>query len=305
MSQDEPGNTLAQLSDGLAAAVERAAASTVAVKARPRIPASGIAWAADGVVVTCDHVVESDDNIAVVLPGGAEAKAKLLGRDPGTDLAVLKVEGQALTAAERAPAEAGRVGHMVLALGRPGTRGPMASLGVVSAVGGAWRTFRGANVEGYLRTDATFYPGFSGGPLVDVRGRVLGVISSRLGRGAGLVIPTNVVAGVVEALIKQGRIRRGYLGIGSQVARLQAAAAEKLGGQETGLIIVMVEPGSPADLGGLVVGDVVVKVEGSAVRDTDELQATLGPDRVGQPLQVTVLRGGDPHDVTVTVGERK
>ena len=157
-------SVLAQVSDGLAAAVEKAAASTVLVNARRRIPASGIIWSADGVIVTADHVIERDE-IEVVLADGAKLAATVIGRDPGSDIAVLKVAGSGLTPAAHAPAGSAKVGSMVLAVGRPTTEGPMASFGVVGALGGPWRTFRGTEVEGYLRSDTTFYPGFSGGPL--------------------------------------------------------------------------------------------------------------------------------------------
>lgn len=302
MTANETRSVLAQLSDALAAAVERAAASTVLVNARRRVPASGIVWA-DGVVVTADHVVEREDEITVGLPDGREVSATLAGRDPGSDLAVLRLTGSGGVAAERAPEGSARVGHLVLALGRPAPGGPMASLGVISAVGGPWRTFRGGQVDGYIRSDVTFYPGFSGGPLVDTSGRVVGINSSRLGRGAGLTVPAAAGGKVIETLLRQGRIRRGYLGIGSQPVRLPAALQARAG-QETGLLVVTVEPGSPADRGGLLIGDIVVQMAGAAVRDTEELQAQLGPDRVGQATPIIVLRGGVPRELMVTVGER-
>ena len=157
---------LAQVSDGLAAAVEIAAASTVVVSARRRFPASGIVWSADGVIVTSDHVIEREE-VEVFLPDGSKHSATIAGRDPGSDVAVLKIAATGLTPAVRAPQGSARVGSLVLAVGRPSTEGPMASLGVVGGIGGPWRTFRGTEVEGYLRSDTTFYPGFSGGPLVD------------------------------------------------------------------------------------------------------------------------------------------
>jgi S1-C subfamily serine protease len=180
----------------------------------------------------------------------------------------------------------------------------MASLGVISAIGGPWRTMRGSHIDGYIRTDTTFFPGFSGGPLVDAMGRVVGVNSSRLGRGAGVTIPAAAAAKVVDALVKQGRIRRGWLGVASQPARLPATLAAKLGGQESGLLLVMVEADSPADRAGLLMGDILVAMAGSPVIDTDDLQAQLGPESVGQARELKVLRGGNPVSLTVTVGER-
>jgi S1-C subfamily serine protease len=298
-------SALSDLSDALAAAVEKAGASTVLVNARRRIPASGIIWSADGVIVTSDHVIERDDDISVTLADGRELKATIAGRDPGSDIAVLKVEATGLTAAERSPADSVHVGNIVLAIGRPGTDGVMASFGVAGVLGGPWRTFRGTQVDGYIRTDTTFYPGFSGGPLVDAHGRVAGMNSSRLGRGAGMTVPSASVEKVVADLLKGGRVRRAYLGISSQTARLPESMASKLDGQETCLLVVMVEPGSPAESAGFFIGDILVKLAGSKVEDTDSLQGLLGADRVDQPTPVTVFRGGELKDLTVTIGERK
>jgi S1-C subfamily serine protease len=294
---------LIEFSDGLAAAVEKAGASTVAVYARRRIPASGVAWS-PGVVVTADHVVEQDEGIEVGLPDGKRVAASLAGRDPGSDLAVLRLDGSGLAGMEPAPAPSARPGSIALAVARPG-EGLMASLGVVSVVGGPWRTFRGQQVDGYLRSDTTFYPGFSGGPLVDAGGRVIGLNSSRLGRGSGLTIPAAAVSKVVEALLKGGRVRRGYLGVSSQQVRLPAGVAAKLGrAQEHGLLLVMVEPGSPAERGGAMIGDILTGIGGAKVEAHEDLQARLGGEAVGSTVTLNLLRGGEPKDVAVTVGER-
>ncbi len=302
MTSEPTSSVLAQLSDALAAAVERAGRSTVTVHARRRIPASGVVWQ-PGVILTCDHVLERDEDITVTMPDGRELPARPAGRDPGSDLAVLRVEATDLVPLEPAPDGSARVGHLVLAIGRPGN-GPMASLGVISAVGGPWRTFRGGLVEGYIRSDTTFYPGFSGGPLVDTAGRAVGINSGRLGRGAGLTVPIAAAARIAEQLLRTGRIRRGYLGIGSQPVRLPEPLA-RLIGQASGLLVVSVEADSPAARGGLLIGDVIIGMAGAPVRDTEDLQALLGPERVGQPTTVTVLRGGERRELSVTVGERQ
>ena len=294
----------AELSEGLAAAVERAGQSTVTVHARARIPASGIAWTADGVILTCDHVVERDEDITIGLPDGRTVAATIAGRDAGSDLAVLRADASGLTAATRAAAGEVKVGHLALAVGRPSDEGVSASLGVVSTVRGPWRTFGGAVIDGYYRTDATFFPGFSGGPLVLADGRVAGINSSRLGRGAGLTIPAAAAAKVVEALLAGGRLKRGYLGIGSQPVKLPAALAAELGGQESGLLIVTVEPGSPAEAGGVMLGDILVSIGEHTVTGTESLHLALGADSVGQPAAVIVMRGGAKRELTVTVGER-
>ena len=298
--------TLQQVSEGLAAAVERGGASTVLVDARRRFPASGVVWG-EGLVVTADHVIENEEAITVGLPDGATVSAQLVGRDPGSDLALLRVEGVGIEgapvpAATLAPDGSARVGQLVLAVGRPAKGGVQASLGVVSAVGGPWRTRRGGRIEGYLRTDTTFFPGFSGGPLVDAEGRVVGVDIS-LPRG-GITITAKSVSAVVEALRAHGRVRRAYLGIASQQVRLPEALAATFGEQRTGLLIVNVEADTPAAAAGLLVGDIVVTIEGTPVRDAEELRDALGPDRVGVTVRLALVRAGAPHDASVTLGER-
>jgi S1-C subfamily serine protease len=289
------------LSDALAAAVERAAASVVAVNARRRLPATGVALEG-GVIVTADHVIEREEDLSVLLPNGQTAAARLAGRDPSTDLAVLRTDGATL------PGLAGtgqaRVGSFALAVGRPGQGGPEVSLGVVSAVGGPARTRRGGQIEGYIRTDAILYPGFSGGPLIDASGAMLGINTSGLWRGSGVCLTDATVRRVVQALSTHGKIRRGFLGISSQPIKLPEALAQQLGGQSSGLLIVGTEAGGPADQGGVMVGDILIGLGGETVADTEDLQRLLGGERIGQATPVRVLRGGEPRELSVTVGER-
>jgi len=296
------GNFLAQLSDALAAAVERAAASTVTVYARRRVPASGVVFEG-GIIVTADHVIEQEEDIRIGLPDGTTVTGKLVGRDAGTDLAVIRAEGATLSQAGFSTDL--RPGHIVLALGRPGPEGPVVSFGVITSISGPVRTSRGGQLEGFIRTDATFYPGFSGGPLIDVSGNVLGINTSAMSRTSGLSLPVATVQRVASSLVTHGKVRRGFLGISSQSVRLAEALAAKLGGQNTGLLIVGMEAGGPADQSGVLVGDIVVGLAGEPVRDTDDLQGLLGGERIGQATPLKVLRGGEPHDLSVVVGERK
>ena len=296
------GNVLAQLSDALAAAVERAAASTVTVYARRRVPASGVVFEG-GIIVTADHVIEQEEDIRIGLPDGTTVTGKLVGRDAGTDLAVIRAEGATLSQAGFSTDP--RPGHIVLALGRPGPEGPVVSFGVITSISGPVRTSRGGQLEGFIRTDATFYPGFSGGPLIDVSGNVLGINTSAMSRTSGLSLPVATVQRVASSLVTHGKVRRGFLGISSQSVRLAEALAAKLGGQNTGLLIVGMEAGGPADQSGVLVGDIVVGLAGEPVRDTDDLQGLLGGERIGQATPLKVLRGGEPHDLSVVVGERK
>jgi S1-C subfamily serine protease len=297
-------NPLVELSDALANAAETAGKATVLVSARRRFPASGIAYTAS-LVLTADHVVERDDDISIELPDGTEQNASLAGRDPGSDLALLRLNRPELSPVETAPGDA-RVGQMVLSIGRPTEEGIQASLGVISAIGGAIRTGRGGLLERYLRTDAIPYPGFSGGPLVDIAGRALGVNTSGLARGASLSIPIALAWQVAEALKEHGSVRRGYLGVRSQPVTISAAQQNTLGRQQaSGLLLVSVEADSPAEAGGLLVGDIIVALEGKPVTDPDELLARLLGDTVGKSSQVDILRGGQPVSVMVTIGERK
>lgn len=293
---------LAELSDVLAGTVERGSTGVVRVEGRNRMPASGIIWSSDGIIVTAHHVLEQEDNIKVGLPDGQTEPATLVGRDPTTDLAVLRIQATDLVPPTWVEPDGLRVGNLVLALGRPGNN-IRATLGIVSALGRSWRTPTGGSLDRYLQTDLTMYPGFSGGPLVDAEGQIVGVNSSALLRGTTLTIPTPTVQRVVETLMTHGRIRRGYLGVGAQPIQLPQGIARKLG-QETGLILVSVEPDSPAEKANLFLGDTLVSIAGQPVRQLDDLLGSLSEDRVGTAVPVQILRGGEVRELSVTIGER-
>ncbi|HLI26573.1 MAG TPA: trypsin-like peptidase domain-containing protein [Chloroflexota bacterium] len=304
MSDQDTSGLLARFSDELADAVAAAGRRTVAVLARRRLPGSGVLWDAQGVIVTADHVLERDDDLQVLLADGRELPATLVGRDPSTDLAVLRVAADGLPAVPPPEEVEVRVGHYVLAVGRLDAGPPSASGGIVSAIGGPWRGRRGALIEGYLRTDLVLYPGFSGGPLVDARGRIIGINTSLLARGHGLALPLATVRRVTTTLLAKGRVQRGYLGIGTQPVALPAPLAARVGGQTRGLLVLSVEPASPAERAGLLLGDILVAFAGHPLRDTDDLLALLGPERIGTSQPLTIVRGGEPRTLTVTVGER-
>jgi S1-C subfamily serine protease len=294
-------NLLLELSNGLADAAQAAGQSVVRVDARQRMPASGIAWAGD-LVVTAHHVVERDEAIDIGLPDGSQTNAVLVGRDPTTDLALLRVDGAGLTPPTWLEDSELRVGQLALALGRPG-RSVQATLGVVSALGDGWRTGAGGQISRYLQTDVVMYAGFSGGPLVDVAGRVAGLNSSALARGVSVSLPTATVRRVVETLLAHGKVRRGYLGVSTQRIRLPGQAAEQAG-QETGLLVNQVVEGGPAEAAGLFLGDTILAVAGEPVRHHDDLLARLSGDRVGAAVPFRILRGGQVMDVSVVIGER-
>ena len=283
---------LVALSNGVAAAVEHAGRSIVAVHARHRLPSSGIHWR-PGLIVTAYHSVKREEEITVTLPGGGTVPAALAARDPATDIAVLRIEGD-LPVVVVAPEDALRVGHLAIAVGR-GESGATASLGIVSALGGAWRTWRGGIVDRFVRLDLTLYPGSSGGALIDTAGQVLGMNTSALTRGVDVAIPSATVTRIVDELLTRGRVARGYLGVGLQPVRA---------GDRRGVIVLSVEPEGPAAQAGFLVGDILTALDGSPVRDTDEVQTALRPENVGRRLLASVLRGGASVELWITVGER-
>ena len=295
-------NPLTDFSNGLTSAVEKAGASTILVDARKRYPASGIAYAED-LVLTADHVVTREEDIKVGLPDGKTLTATLAGRDPGSDLALLKLAEKVLSPAKTS--DDVKVGQLVLALGRPNNAGMQASWGIVTAISGPARTSRGGLLDEYLQTETTPYPGFSGGPLVNTEGEVLGLNTSGLTRGSSLTIPIKVAWRIADALAKHGTVKRGYLGVRTQPVEIAEAARKALQREQgQGLLVLWLEEAGPAEKGGLLVGDILVAVSGQPVGDPDDLFAALNSETVGKSIAVEVLRGGRPETVQVTVAER-
>jgi S1-C subfamily serine protease len=296
-------NTLTDFSNGLTTSVEKAGASTLLVDARKRYPASGIAYAED-LVLTADHVVTREEDIKVLLPDGRSLAASLAGRDPVTDLALLRLTERALTPA--ATSDDVKIGQLVLAIGRPNRKGLQASWGIVTSINGPTRAFRGGLLDEYILTETTPYPGFSGGPLINTEGEVLGLNTSGLTRGSSLTIPVRVAWRVAAALAQHGSVKRGYLGVRTQPVEIPEAGRKELShAQAHGLLVLWLEEGGPAQKSGLLVGDILVAVNGQPVSDPDDLFAALGSDSVGKAIAVDVLRGGRPETVQVTVGERQ
>jgi len=295
-------NPLTDFSNGLTAAVEKGGASTILVDARKRYPASGIAYAED-FILTADHVVTREDDIKVTLPDGKSLSATLAGRDPGSDLALLKLAEKSLSPAKTSNDV--KVGQLVLALGRPNKAGMQASWGIVTSISGPARTFRGGMLDEYIQSETTPYPGFSGGPLVNTEGEVLGLNTSGLTRGSSLTIPVKGAWAVAEALAKHGSVKRGYLGVRTQPVDVPEAARKSLKREQShGLLVMWLEEGGPAEKGGLLVGDILVAINNQPVEDPDDLFATLGSETVGKAIAAEALRGGQPQTVNVTVGER-
>lgn len=295
-------NLLLDLSNALADAVSNADPGVARVEGRRRLPASGVVWSADGLIVTAHHVVQRDEGIRVGLSDGRTVDATLVGRDPTTDLALLRADAADLTPLAHAGGEGPQVGNLALALGRPGQT-VQATLGIVSALGGNWRTRHGGLIDRYLQTDVVMYPGFSGGPLVDGAGHLLGLNSSALLQGISLTLPVSTLERIARTLLEDGRVRRGFLGVNTQQVRLPEGVQEEAA-QKTGLLLVAVEKGSPADQSGLVLGDTIVGLDDQPVRNHDDLLSLLTGDRVGTAVPIRLLRGGRLQTQEVTIGER-
>jgi S1-C subfamily serine protease len=291
-----------EMSDGLAGVVETAGQNVARIEGRQRLPASGVVWSEDGVIVTAHHVLERDKDIRIGLPDGEIVTSELIGRDPSTDLAALRIQGSSLKMPNWADPQEIKVGHLVLALGRPGKH-VQATLGIVSALGESWRTPTGGQVDHYLQTDVVMYPGFSGGPLVSIRGDVLGLNTSAL-RGVSVAIPTPTVKIVVDSLLTFGRIRQGYLGVGLQPVRLPAQVAKEID-QEIGLMVISVETKGPAEKAGITLGDTILELNGESIRSLDDLMKSLGPESIDTKGTLGVLRGGKLENLDLKIGEKR
>ena len=294
-------DVLRLFSNGMADAVERVAGSLVLVNGRQRQPATGIVFA-PGLVLTADHVLEREDDLTIQTADKRNLAAQFVGRDPTTDIAVLRVADLNVNPATAASEQA-RVGQFVLNVGRPSPEGHMASAGIVSVYGGPLRTNRGILLEKYIQTDAIPYPGFSGGALISTEGEVVGLITTGLLNSISLAVPAEIAWRIANTLAQNGVIKRGFLGISSQPVQLpqnQRAGQS----QETGLLVVRVENGSPAERGGFLMGDILVALDGQSVTDTDELHSLLSGERVGKSVSATVIRAGGLQTLNVTVGQR-
>jgi S1-C subfamily serine protease len=286
-------NELAALSDELAAAVDRAGKSVVAVHARPRFASSGVFWK-PGLIVTAEHAVRRDEEIRVTLPDGNNVTAKLLGSDPGSDLAVLQLEtqGEPAHASGLPPAP----GNLALTIGRSEDSGVNATMGIISAVGPAWRTWRGGRLDSYIRLDLTLYPGSTGALVINTAGEALGIATPALSRIAGVAIPAPNIHRVVEEILKRGHVARGYLGVGLQPVELSD--------HQKGLIVLSLEPAGPAAKAGILIGDILVSLGGKSLQDTDDVHSALEGHVVGSSIDAIISRGGESRDISVVIGER-
>ncbi len=290
-------NSLIQLSNDVAAIVDHAGKSVVAIHGGGRVASSGVHWK-PGYIVTTDHSLRRDDDLKLVLPDGHMAAAQLAGRDPGSDLALLKFDAGDLPVISGGSAEP-RTGDLIVAVGRHREIGTCAALGIVSVIGPGWNTWRGGRIERFIRLDVSLYPGCSGAAILNAQGEALGIATHVLSRIAPVAVPRTTVDRVVEQLAKHGRVARGYLGVGLQAVPLP----EELGG--AGMIVLSVEKKSPAANAGLVVGDILVELNGKKVKDTADVQAFLFGDFIGKTIPAAVVRGGQRVELAgLTIGEK-
>jgi S1-C subfamily serine protease len=305
MSASEMSSALQALSHNLADIVEQGGKAVVAVNGRSRISASGILWR-PGIIVTAEETLQRSEEIGVTLSDNRTVAAKVIGRDRSTDVAVLKLQNIDLPVTEIGDISSLKVGHLVVAVGRSQERGVNASMGVVSTVSGAWRSSYGGLIDQFVRLDLNLYPSMEGSALVEATtGRVVGMSVSGPRRTV-LAIPASTINRVLDQLLEKGRVARGYLGVGMQPVRLPDTLKNTLNlSSSGGLIAINVEPNGPADKAGVLIGDIVVAVDGTTVSDTGDIQAMLGSQSVGKTLNVQIVRGGALVEVALTVGERQ
>jgi S1-C subfamily serine protease len=295
---------LETISKEFAAAAEKVGSSVVAVNARRWMPTSGIEWK-KGVVVTVHHGVQRDEDIKVLLDGGRAVSAKLAGRDPSTDIAVLRTEEVSSGARQLGDSTSLRLGHLVLALGRTRRGDLVASSGIIGGISGEWRNRHGGQLDQHIRLDLALYPGFSGGPLLNARGEVVGVNTRGLGHGRAVTLPVATVNRVVEELLEKGHIARPYLGIAMQPVEVPENMRSKLPAEtRVGLLVMHVENGGPAEQAGVLLGDVLFEVGGKTAEHVDAIQDSLATAKIGDVLQIRLIRAGEIKAVSVALGER-
>jgi serine protease DegQ len=304
MNSTEPtanSSPLVSLESALVGAVTAAAPAIVHV-ARRRGGGSGIVWAPDLVVTSAFHAADKT-TVGVAAPDGSldHRDAVLVGRDPGTDVAVLRVAGGGLTPAAFRDLDGVAVGQPVLALGRPG-KSVRASLRIVGVLGPEIRTPAGGRLDRYVETDRQIPRGFAGGPLVAIDGRVVGMNTRTLLRGADLAIPHVTLVRVVDEILAHGGVRRGYLGVGAYPVALPAAVAQATG-RERGALVASIEDGGPAAAAGLLVGDIIVSLGGDPIEGPEDLRIALG-DRAGAAVELAIVRAGVSTTIQATVGTR-
>jgi len=295
---------LIALSNALAQATDRAAASAVAVHAEARGSSSGVVWRS-GVIATAEHALRRDEEIQITLPDGRVVPATLAGRDVSTDLAVLKCAEATSAVAETSDVSTIKPGSLALVVGRTRASGPIAALGAVSLVVAERRAWTSAALAPYIRLDIGVQPTAVGGAVVDPQGRIVGVATPRFARFGAIAVPAPTVTRVVDTLLQKGRIPRGYLGVGLQAVRLPDALRRTLKrDDQTAAIVLEVEPEGPAHKAGVVIGDIFVALAGHPVARLEDVHGQLGAESIGKSLPLKFIRGGALQEANIVVGER-
>src|SRR5437879_1100465 len=294
---------LSSLSNEVTSLVQRISPSVVAVHARRHFPSSGVHWGPD-LVVTADHTIAREEDIRVTVAEGKAFSASLVGRDHGADLAILKVPGLGSPAGSFTH-DKPVLGEFALVVGRSPDSGPNASLGIVGAASGSWRTWRGGRLEQYIRLDAMLYPNSSGGAVVNSRGNLLGIATSALSRVAGLAIPAADVGRVTKQLLEKGYVPQGYLGIGVYPVAIPESLKSKLAVQNpAGILILNVEKDGPADRAGVLLGDLLVSLNSTPIEKVEDLQSFCASGVIGKPANARFIRAGALLEKSIVVGER-
>ena len=291
------------LSKSIAETIETVQDSIVTVHGGGRSTSSGVVWR-PGVVVTVRHGLRRSDSLRVAHRGEPFA-ATLAGADGGTDLAVLRIDPGATRPAATPNAQPVRVGEIVLAVGRSSLGDISASAGIVARLGSAWRTWRGGQMDQLIRPDLQLYVGQSGSALVNEGRQVLGINSSALARNAVITVPAATIDRVVDAILERGHVPRPFLGAAMQAVPVPEAQRAHFGeGVDEALLVLHVEPNAPAASGGVLVGDLLLSVDGHAVHNVHEVQHRLSNLKVGDPIVIGVVRGGVKMDLKVILADR-
>lgn len=308
-------------SDAVAAVVEKVVSSVVhvGVTREARVTqdrrrsfqvqggGSGVIITPDGYVITNNHVVGDASFIVVTTGDGHEQRAQLVGADPATDLAVVRINATGLSAAEFGDSDALRVGQLVLAIGSPFGFQATVTSGIVSAIGRSLRSESGRLIENIIQTDAALNPGNSGGPLVDSHGRIIGINTAIIAYAQGIcfAIPSATAKWVAGLLIKEGKVRRGYLGIAAQLRQLHPAIVHAYHlTSDRAVEVIEVMPQSPAAHAGIRPGDVIIAINGTQVNSLDDIHRLLNRLPLGSRLAASVLRGGERLELTMTLLEQ-